>query len=399
MSLALPRPLFLALQEDFDGLSDPRVARTRLHRLSDILLLSLASFCCGAESFEDIQVWCVAHGTPALRALFGVRLDNGIPHHDTFRRVLGRLDPNGLEESLHTVRQRLPASQGQSLASGKHVSMDGKEIRGSHNAVQGSDAIALLSLFATDLNLVIAQRKVDTKTNEIPVAQEILQVVDIEGATVTADALHCQVHTAAVIRERKANYVLAVKDNQRTLHEALQVLFTINKAEKRVPMTTFRQVEKGHGRLEARQGYLIGVNDWLPPDDPLRVWRDWESVLCLESERRWTHRGQEKVSHFTRYFISSTTADVQTMMGFVRSHWKIENNLHWIMDVTFGEDSCRARSGHEAQNLATLRRLAAFLLQATEPEEIPKAIQGMSLRKRKKWAGWRSDYLQKVLAN
>lgn len=277
--------------------------------------------------------------------------------------------------------------------------MDGKEVRGSQDGASHTAALSRLSLFATEVNLVIGQRKVDTKTNEIPVAQEVLQVVDIEGTTVSADALHCQVRTAEVIRERKADYLLAVKDNHKGLHDALKSVFTVNKTDKRLPMTTFRQVEKGQGRLEARHGYLIGVEDWLPADDALRVWKDWQSVLCIESERRWTHRGQEKACQFTRYFISSSRAEVETMMEFARSHWEIENNLHWIMDVTFGEDACRARKGHGPQNLAILRRLSAFLLQATEPVDVPPAIKGMSLRKCKKWAGWRSDYLQKVLAN
>lgn len=395
MSLSLLRPLFLALQQDFNGLTDPRVPRTRLHRLSDILLLSLAAFCCGAEGFEDIQTWSLAYGTENLQTVLGVRLENGVPHHDTFRRVLARISPQHLEESLHTLRQQRPRPDGESPTAGTHIAIDGKEIRGSHNAAQGTDAFALLSVFATDLNLVIGQRKVDSKTNEIPVAQEILKTLEIEGATVTADALHCQIKTAEAIRERKADYLLAVKDNRKGLHDAMKSLFRVNREEQRIPQTTNRQVEKGHGRLEIREGTLIRVSDWLEGDDPLQVWPDWSHVLCIECERRWTHRGQAKESRFTRYFISSSAADVARQMGFARSHWKIENGLHWLMDVTFGEDACRIRTGHEVQNVATLRRMAAFLLKATESEE----TKGMSLRKRRKWAGWRLDYLQKVITN
>jgi len=338
MSLALARPLFLLLQEDFDSLTDPRVRRTRLHRLSDILVLSLAAFCCGADGFEDIQAWSLAHGAGDLRALLGVRLDNGIPHHDTFRRVLGRLDPCCLEHSLYRLRQRLPRPDGEAVAQTRHVGIDGKEIRGSHDAANAGDALALLSVYASDLNLVIGQRKVDSKTNEIPVAQEVLRAVAIEGATVTADALHCQTQTAAVIRSRGADYLLAVKDNQKGLHDAVKALFAVNKEEKRVPMAASEQVEKGHGRVETRRGYLIRVADWLPDDDPLRVWEDWHGVLRIECERRWTHRGQEKSSHFVRHFISSSQGDVEQLMGFARSHWKIENNLRkktaWAVSLT-----------------------------------------------------------------
>lgn len=397
MSLSLARPLFLVLQEEFDALTDPRVNRTRLHRLSDILLLSLAAVCCGADSFEDIEFWSVVYGKEALREVIGVRLDNGIPHHDTFRRVLGRLLPNYLEHCLHTLRQRLPKAQEQEVACSKHVALDGKEISGSHSGT--ASAFGLLSVFATDLNLVIAQRKIDCKTHEIPVAQEVLACVDIKGATVTADALHCQTKTAQIVRACGADYLLAVKDNQKSLHLALQHVFSTNKDERRLPMSTFRQVEKGHGRIEIRQGYLMRVNDWLPAEDSLRTWQDWHSILCIECERRWNHRGQEKHSSFNRYFISSHSGTVEQLMGFARSHWKIENNLHWIMDVTFGEDASRIRKEKEAQNMATLRRIAAFLLQSAEPEEMPKSLQKLSLRKRKKLAGWHSGFLRKVITN
>jgi predicted transposase YbfD/YdcC len=395
MSQSLALPLFLLLQQNFDSLPDPRVQRTRLHRLSDILLLSLAACCAGADSFEDIEDFSRAYGTDALRMLFGVRLDNGVPHHDTFRRVLARLEPKGLEQSLHTLRTRLPKPDDLPIATGKHIALDGKELRGSYNAQNQTSALSLLSVFATDLNLVIGHKKVDSKTNEIPVAQEVLANLTISGATVTADALHCQIETAKAIRQRKAHYLLAVKENQKSLYQALLSVFACNKQEPCLPMTSFRQVEKGHGRLEVRVGYRIAVADWLPPQDSLRVWPDWVSILCIESERRWTHRGHAKQSQFARYFISSSAGTVEQLMDFARSHWKIENNLHWLMDVTFAEDGSRVRCGHEAQNLATLRRLASFLLKATEPEE----RQGMSIRKRRKWAGWRPDYLLKVLAN
>lgn len=334
--------------------------------------------------------------------MIGVRLDNGIPHHDTFRRVLGRLRPSCLEQSLHTLRQSIPKAEGQPIAPTKHVALDGKELRGSYDGA--APALGLLSVFATDLNLVIGQRKIDCKTNEIPVAQAVLSSIDIAGATVTADALHCQTTTAETIRAGEADYLLAVKDNQKSLHRALQSVFAVNKEYRRLPMTTFRQAEKGHGRVEVRQGYLMRVADWLPEDDSLRVWKDWHSVLCIESERQWTHRGQDKHSFFTRYFISSSHEMVEQLMGLARSHWKIENNRHWIMDVTFGEDASRIRKGNEAQNMATLRRLAAFLLQATEPElpepgDMPKSLQKLSLRKRKKLAGWQSGFLRKVITN
>lgn len=386
--------LLLVLRNAFDDLPDPRVERTRLHRLSDILLLSLAGVCSGAEGFEDIQEWADEQGEDELRRDLGVRLDNGIPHHDTFRRVLCRLSPATFEESLNVVRHRLPAQENLR----RHIAIDGKEVRGSHNANQKSEAVLLLSAFATDLNLVIGQKKVGAKTNEIPAAQEILAQIELEGATVTADALHCQRETARLIRERKADYLLAVKDNQQSLHQALIGLFETNRREKRLPMAFAQTLEKDHGRIEKRQGWLIQAKDWLPEKDSLwEQWTDMSSVFCLECERQWTHRGQQKTSRFTRHFISSSQADIQKHMEFVRSHWKIENSLHWVMDVTFGEDASRIRKGHEAQNMATLRRMAAALLKNCVPETTRRGKPRASIRGRKKIAAWSRNYLIKAL--
>ncbi len=385
------RPVCLALRDAFDALTDPRVERTRLHRLSDILLVALAAFCCGAEGFEDIQDWAQAQGQEDLRRDFALRLDNGIPHHDTFRRVLSRLEPAALEAALHLVRQRLPCQLAERAH--RHVALDGKELRGSHNALHQNQALLLLSAFATDQNLVIGQTKVDAESNEIPAARQVLAALEIEGATVTADALHCQTDTAAAIRERKADYLLAVKDNQQSLHEALIALFRTNCQSKRLPMTCAQTLEKDHGRIETRRAFLIRAADWLPPDDPLwRRWRDLCSVLCLHCERRWTHRGQSRTSQFTRYFISSSGAGVHEHMQWARSHWKIENSLHWLMDVTFGEDACRVRTGHEAQNLATLRRTAAFLLTHSQEGTTRSSVRG-----RKKTAAWSRAYLLRTL--
>ena len=158
-------------------------------------------------------------------------------------------------------------------------------------------------------------------------------------------------------------------------------------------MQTARTVEKDHGRIEVRQGYLIRTADWLPENDPLRkLWTDLRSVLCLECERSWTHRGEPKNSRFTRYFISSSHASVEKLMEFARSHWGIENALHWVMDVTFGEDACRIRKGHEAQNLATMRRVAAVLLKQSSDGTGRTSIRG-----RKKSAGWSRAYLLRTL--
>lgn len=380
-----------ALRDAFDALPDPRVERTRLHRLSDILLLSLAAFCCGAEGFEDIEDWAHVQGDEALRRDFGVRLDHGIPHHDTFRRVLARLDPAALERSLHVVRRRLGAG------AVTHIALDGKEVCGSHDAHSGTAAVLLLSAFATEQNLVLGQKRVDAGTNEVPAAIEVLSLLDardLEGATVTADALHCQRDTARAVRGRGAHYLLAVKENQPALHRALTGLFDTNRAEGRLPMREARTLDKGHGRIERRAAALIRAADWLPEGDPLlSLWPGLAQVLCVTCERRWTHRGQERTSRCVRHFISGSPAGVEQHLAWARGHWRIENSLHWCLDVTFHEDACRARVGHEAQNLATLRRVAAFLLKHSA-----QGTKRTSVKGRKKTAGWSREYLIRTLA-
>ena len=175
-------PLVTALRDCFDKIPDPRVNRTKLHRLSDILILALAAVCCGAEGFEDFEEWAKLQGVEELRRDFGLPLENGIPHHDTFRRLLARLRPEPLEESLHMVRKHLPGG----CDTPKHVAVDGKALCGSHDALKDCPAIMLLSAFSTDHNMVLGQRKIDVKSNEIPAAVEVLHQIDIAGATITA---------------------------------------------------------------------------------------------------------------------------------------------------------------------------------------------------------------------
>lgn len=364
-----------------------------------------------------MEEWAKVQGIEALRRDFNVELENGIPHHDTFRRVLARLRPEALEGSLHLVRrhhlgQALEQKSGTPVPIG-HIAIDGKELRGSHDAFHDSPAIMLLTAYASEQGFVLGHKKVDTKSNEIPAAVDVLSQIDgseaidgieaieIKGATITADALHCQRDTARAIREREADYLLAVKHNQGTLHQALIALrvrlrrigFEMNRQEQRLPMQTAQTLDKDHGRIELRKACLIRVADWLPNNDPLRsLWPDLTNVLCIECERSWTHRGQPKTSRFTRYFISSSAADVQEHMAFVRSHWRIENSLHSVMDVTFGEDASRVRVGHEAQNLATLRRVAATLLKLSS-----EGTGRTSVRGRKKTAGWSTPYLLRTL--
>ena len=233
-------PLFHALRDSFAKIPDPRVNRRKLHLLSDILLLSLAAVLCGAVGAEDITFWAKAQGIDLLRKSLGASLVNGIPHHDTFGRMLCRLNPLVIEESLHIVRKHV------SNGPPTHIAIDGKEVRGSHNAAKQSPAIMLLSAFATDSGLVIGQQKVDSKSNEIPAAVDVLNQIDIAGATVTADALHAQRNTAAAIRDRGGNYLLAVKDNQPSLFAAVEHLFQTNREEHRLPMQSRQIVNKDH---------------------------------------------------------------------------------------------------------------------------------------------------------
>ena len=262
--------------------------------------------------------------------------------------------------------------------------------RRSRDAVQGVPALHLVSAWADEARLVLGQCRVADKSNEITAIPELLEMLVLEGGIVTIDAMGCYTRIAQTIRDRGADYVLALKDNQPQLHEAVVETFAVEQAEgfAGCDHDFHKTVNKNHGRIETRRCWVIGTPEYIQYVDPDGLWPDLRSLVLIEAQRRQGDR----VTSETRYYISSLPAEAQLLLQGVRSHWGVENALHWVLDMAFREDESRIRTGHAAHNMSILRRLALNLLRRET------TAKGGIAAKRKQ-AGWNDSYLLKVLSN
>lgn len=364
----------------FADLPDPRVVGRTDHDLLDIVILALCAVMSGAEGWDDIEAWGQEREA-WLRRFLGLR--NGIPGHDTIRRVFEALSPAELEKRFEIwVSTVCPA------VTGRVIAIDGKALRGSGSVGRGQRALHLVSAYAAEYGLTLGQRACAEKSNEITAIQELLPVLALEGAVVTIDAMGCQIAIAEQIVQAKGHYVLAVKDNQPHLAEALRGFFaTLNQpGYPHRAASTFETLDKGHGRLETRRCVAVGELDWLDTLGLRERWPGLASVACIESQR---HIG-DKLETDTRYVISSLPAEATRILYAVRTHWGIENGLHWCLDVTFGEDASAIRLRNAAHNFSFLRRLALNLFRSDTSRK-------MSLPRKRKTAAWNPDYLAHVL--
>jgi predicted transposase YbfD/YdcC len=362
----------------FENLTDPRMARTRRHALTDMLAIALCAMIANANTWVDVANFGKAKLDLLRRFL---ELPNGIPSHDTFGRVFARLDPAVLlvclQRWLSDLRQKL---------GGKHVAIDGKTLRGSHDGDTCANALHLVSAWATEARLFLGQLAVDQKSNEITAIPQLLELLDIAGDTVTIDAMGCQKEIAKTIVNKEANYVLQVKDNQPTLHQAISDAF-IRFADEdytEPSLRRFTTLDRDHGREERRQYFIANVPADLPGAD------DWTGLQTIGMVLR-TRKEGDKVSDEVAFYISSLEAKVKPFARAVRGHWGIETTLHWSLDVTFAEDASRVRKDRGPENLGMLRRLAVSVLQQ---DTSCKA----SLRSKRLIAGWNDEVLLKVLA-
>lgn len=343
--------LTISIQRHFGNLEDPRVLKKERHSLFAIITIAICAVICGADTWVDIEEF-----GKSKEEWFKTFLDieNGIPSHDTLGRVFSIIDAEEFSSCFVSwVQEIIEQTQGQVVA------IDGKTVRRSHNQAIGKDAIHIVSAWATANGVVLGQRKVDGKSNEITAIPPLLDMLVLKGCIVTIDAIGAQKSIVKKITDKEADYVIALKENQKTLYREVQD--TYEQAEKsqyrEIEHTSHQTVEKDHGRIEKRECITITDSDYLKYLNPSKIWKNLRSISMVKSER--IVRG--KSSTEIRYYISSLTS-AEKIAHAVRAHWGIENKLHWTLDVIFNEDQSRVRTGHADHNLSVLRRIALNLI-------------------------------------
>jgi predicted transposase YbfD/YdcC len=374
-----------SLVAHFGGLPDPRINRTKDHNLIDILVIAICTLLCGGEGFNDMEDFGKAKHDWFKTFL---ELPHGIPSHDTFNRLFAALKPAQFLECFLGWTQSL-----RTAIAGEIVAIDGKALRRALR--KGQSAQYIVNAWAHQNGLVLGQLKVADKSNEITAVPQLLRALELAGCIVTVDAMGCQKKIAKEIVESDADYVLALKGNQETVHEevksylddaiARQAHLPPRKpAAKDLPeLDYFQTVEKDHGRIETRRYWQSDRLDWFADRSK---WEKLTSVGVVESVREVD--GEVKIER--RYYLSSLPRGVQRFAAAVRGHWGVENQLHWVLDVCFGEDQSRARTGYAAENLATLRRLALNVLRR-------ETTKKRGMKGKQKCAGWDHAYLLRLL--
>jgi predicted transposase YbfD/YdcC len=366
---------FEKLKAIFESLPDPRVIGRTSHKLVEILFLTLCAVLCGMEDWEAIEDW----GNEKLDWLRKfVGLENGIPSHDTIGRVFSVLDSVVFQECFMKWMVSLcPALEGQIVA------IDGKTMRGSHHRRLGKSAIHMVSAFACGHGLALGQIKTDAKSNEITAIPELVDALDLQGSIVTIDAMGCQKEIAKVVIEKSADYVFGLKGNQGALHEQAEEFFaTAAKYDYRgLTAMPYETCEKGHGRIETRRCIALTAAHM----ENVEAWTGLQSIAMVES----TRETGDKRTVEKRFYISSLAPDSKQIAHAIRSHWAIENQLHWCLDVTFNEDPSRIRRDSAPENLNIVKKIAMNLLRINPLKR--------SLPKKRLKACLNEDYLAEIL--
>lgn len=373
----MPQETSLSFLDHFADLPDPRVERTREHALVDIVFVAVCAVLSGSNGFVSMETY----GQEKLNWLRKfVPLANGVPSHDTFGRLFAALDAEAFVDCFLSWVGAF--RQG---GVGEVVAIDGKTLRASLDRAKGRNPLHVVSAWAGEQHLLLGQVAVEAKSNEITAIPRLLQVLALAGAIVTIDAMGCQKEIVATVRERGADYVVTVKGNQE--HLETDIINHFDQLDQGVVSQRGRSIhetkENSHGRQEYRRYEAVPV----PP--ALRQADAWKDLTCIARVTRvYTEKGEAKSE--VRYFISSLKANAQLLARAIRGHWGVENGLHWVLDMYFGEDRNRARTDQAAENLALLRRWVLSLLRQDT------TMKG-SIEKKRQMAGWNDDKLEKLL--
>jgi len=362
----------------FASLRDKRMERCRKHSLQDILVIAICGFICGVDNWVDMELF----GWEKLDWFHTfLELPNGIPSHDTFGRVFSMVEPESFARCFTQWVQTVA-----DVTEGAVVAIDGKAVRRSFDKASQRGCVHLVNAWVAENRCVLGQVACEEKSNEITAIPQLLEMIALKGCIVTLDAMGCQKAIVEKIVEREADYIVALKGNQETLHEAAKVAFAAEGEGKKTALAYTETFDEGHGRVETRRCW---VSPQVESYEQHGEWKRLRSFVLLESERTEREKNETRVER--RYFISSLSADdAQRVLGTVRKHWSVENDLHWSLDVAFREDESRVRERNAQQNMAMMRRLALSLLK--QDTKTKASIAG-----RRKKAGWNHDYLMALL--
>jgi predicted transposase YbfD/YdcC len=359
--------------EHFSGITDPRIERTKKHKLIDILFLTIAAVICGCDEWEEIELYAEKKQS-WLRKY--IELPNGIPSHDTINRVISAIDPAAMQACFTEWVATIAA-----LSKGEVVSIDGKRLCSSGQ--DSKEAIVhMVSAWSSANHLVLGSYKVDDKQNEITAIPKLLEMLDLSGCIITIDAMGCQTAIAEKIIDSHAHYLLAVKDNQQRLLDDIQEAFAHEQA---AAISTDMQCSLGHGRIEKRTCRVITDMDWICSREK---WKALNSIVEITAERRDKKTGSYQKEQ--RYYIADLVQQAKAFNDNIRTHWGIENSQHWVLDIAFGEDKSRKRAKNAAENFGVINRLALNLLNTD------KTVKA-SIKHKRKMAGWDENYLESLL--
>lgn len=372
-----------SLKRHFQAIQDPRIDKGRLHPLSDIIVTSICAIIAGAEGPSDIKLWATLNES-WLRTL--VELPNGVPSKDTFRRVLGRIDPQVFQECfMNWLKEHCGKTMKEAKKNGRTIAIDGKTMRRSGEPLHDVAPLHIVSAWCSELRMTLGQIATEEKSNEITAIPELLDQIDIKGDFVSIDAMGCQKKIATKIVKKKGDYALAVKENQPTLYTEIVDTFAAKVGERAVDADVRQWVtsDHGHGRDEVRYHYV----DSLPRGSAIR--KNWTGAKAIGMVVRESQDKHGNSSIDCRYYLLSRFVAGERFATIVRSHWGIENTCHWVLDVVFNEDQNRTRDRTLGNNLSFLKRFAIGM--------IGKHPNKASIKGKRKMAGWNTEFLRKIL--